>query len=122
MNNAKRIENAIEWIRRLGTTKMKQDTGQLGNRKQGFCCLGFGCYINKIDYRHEMGTNMDFQNIVGLRNVSGVPNKIDLELLTYLNDDLEFTFKEISIHLKKYPDAYFTPAVARGIQKNLRSK
>jgi len=84
MNNAKRIENAVEWIRCLGTTKMKQGIGMLGDRKNGFCCLGFGCYINSVDYYAPNESSVAFQDIVGLIDELGTPNDGGLQPLATL--------------------------------------
>ena len=121
MNNATRIENAIEWIRRLGTTKMKQGKGRLGNREIGFCPLGFGCFINGVPYDRDDMANSYFQNVVGLQNIYGCSN-MNLPDLVDLNDEQGYTFKSISGELNQHPAAYFIPAVAKGIQKHLRSK
>jgi hypothetical protein len=114
--------NAILWIEKLLTAKedgIKQCRGRLGNFKDGFCCLGYGCKISKIDYSHKGIDSESFKKKVGLLNVEGrtANDNIDFMLIR-LNDEKRWGFARIANRLKKYPHLYFTPKVAQAIKEH----
>lgn len=122
MNNKERTANAITWIERLLVTRFKQGRDELGNKESGFCCLGLGCYISKIDYNDWQGTNLQFQDHVGLEAEDGLyitPAKTPIygRGLAALNDAGQ-SFKAIAQDIIAEPHRYFKPKVASGIKQH----
>ena len=122
-----KINNAIKWITGLTHTKLQQADGRLGNNKEGFCSLGYGCSRLKIEFDENDGSNYDFAEAVGLRSDIGkfsdgntVENKDGLpyDSLIDLNDEAKFSFRKISTVLKKHADWIFEPEVAKGIKNH----
>lgn len=122
------VENAIKWIDGLKTTKVKQTTGNLGNSREGYCCLGYGCMKLKIDYESAEGDNEEFKNAIGLKKVDGhfksseqLNKKLDLWediniSLIDLNDDYNFSFRKISTVIKNHLDSLFIKDVANQLK------
>jgi len=122
MNTTETAQHAITWIDRLLVTRLKQRTRRLGNKKTGFCCLGLGCYINKIDYMSELGVNQEFTETVGLISNEGSYHKggarqLNGRTLIVLNDNGK-SFNQIAKAMKAEPEAYFTPEVAKLITEH----
>ena len=122
-----KIKNAITWITRLKNTRMKQVKGRLGNKQTGFCCLGLGCSIQRIDYDEEDGYSELFQESVGLLNQEGIFTNLTIRntasyanSLIDLNDDLNYSFRRISTVIKNNPHELFEPKVAKGIEQHFK--
>jgi hypothetical protein len=115
-------ENAILWIEKLLTAKadgVKQGRGNLGNFEDGFCCLGYGCEINKIDYADEDGSSHFFMKTVGLLDIQGSTAKYNRDFrLVDLNDRQRWGFTRIARRLQKYPHQYFITEVAKSIKEH----
>jgi hypothetical protein len=115
-----RSANAILWIEKLLTAKadgIKQGQGKLGNSEDGFCCLGYGCEISKIDYNHGYTCSYAFKEKVGLLSVEGRTANHNINfMLVELNDEQRWGFARIANRLKKYPHLYFIPKVAQSIK------
>jgi len=125
------IKNAIIWIDRLKTTKLKQGSRQLGDSKHGYCCLGYGCKILKVPFNPNHGTEPAFADKVGLDDDGGTftggglrlnnrrPTFVSsVESLMELNDDAGYSFRKISTFIKKNVDVLFIKEVAEGINKH----
>ena len=114
--------SAILWIEKLLTAKadgIKQGQGKLGNSEDGFCCLGYGCEISKIDYSHKDGDSLAFRKKVGILNAEGRTANHNINfMLVSLNDKKRWGFARIANRLKKYPHLYFTTKVAKSIKEH----
>ena len=117
-----KAQNAIIWIDQLAKTDLKQAKGELGEKNTGFCCLGLGCYLLKINYDPSDPANTEFQKSVGLSFESGklksskyfdIDSSIELESLTELNDEACFSFAQISEEIKKNLKQLFIPSVSK---------
>jgi len=109
-------KNAIKWINKLLKTRFKQGRGKLGNKKDGFCCLGLGCHILDIDYDLHDGCSVEFSESVGLLDKEGYPSyNDDLECLINLNDDCNSSFRDIGKILIENPFNYFNTKVAEEV-------
>ena len=122
---------AVLWINRLSTTRVKQGTGQLGDRSNGYCCLGYGCKILGIKFDSDDADSRDFMEKVGMRSMAGSfgnpmteidENNNDATSLIDLNDDHGFSFKRISTVIKSKIDEIFEKDVALEIYKMLKNK
>lgn len=139
MNTVKsQIEMALEWIEGLGLPEFTQATGVMGDRESGFCCLGLGSFLCGRTW--EEGTDLPpddefFAFEVGLSTTSGEYsedrdddlfdevsewlnsnyNVGSILSLYELNDGTDMGFKGIQAILKKFPEFYFEPKVAKGI-------
>jgi hypothetical protein len=115
------IKDAIIWIDGLATTKEKQGKGKLGNQEEGFCCIGFGCFILGIDYDSDDINSSTFAKSVGLRVCTGQLHGMryyNNSHLTDINDHTNAGFKRIAKFLKKYPESVFVEEVAEGIKEH----
>ena len=118
MEVKKQIENAIKWIDGLYSTDLKQGVYQMGNEEEGFCCLGYGCHILDIDFKSSDTDSDELKEAVGLKSKIG---RISGEFvgskssLVGLNDETNYTFKQISEVLMERANAIFIPEVAQGI-------
>ena len=113
-----KANNAIKWIDTLEKTRFKQSTRALGDKHSGFCCLGLGCYLMKIEYDPERSYNKEFQKTVGLSYKSGkLKNNESFDeyynQLDKLNDVLNLSFNEISKEIKKHLKDLFIPNVSK---------
>ncbi len=140
-------EYAILWLEKLMTAEeegIKQATGQLGSKRWGYCCLGYGCSVTRTKFRSIEGVSLSFALKVGLLGTEGaayVPKKSapKLEVIcgdlkasnwirkqnkacTSMNDTDGFSFKGISKRLQKYPHLYFIPEVAEQIKQHFGGK
>lgn len=68
MKTKDKVANAIKWIDGLLVTRYKQGEGQLGDKEQGFCCLGYGCHVLGVGYDPTSSFSGDFAEKVGLHN------------------------------------------------------
>ena len=118
MNNAQRIENAIKWIDKLRTTRMKQGKGRLGDSKSGYCCLGVGCKVIGIQYSSSSEDAPQLIEFAGLLDEMGETDHFKGYGLAHMNDDLGYSFNQIAKEIIANPEAYFTPAVAKGIRRH----
>ena len=129
--NKQKVNNAIKWIEGLTHTKLPQTDCRLGNRRDGFCCLGYGCSRLGILFYQDASTNADFAKAVGLKSDSGEFGggnyvKDDKDGWHYyslidLNDEARFSFRKISTVLKKHADWIFEPEVAKGIKNHFKN-
>ena len=118
MNNAQRIQNAIKWIDKLRTTRMKQGKHRLGDSKNGRCCLGVGCEALGVKYSPDSSDSEELKMSVGLLSKIGRTVDETESPLVVLNDVRGFSFKEIAQVLIANPELRFTPAVAKGIKRH----
>lgn len=128
-------KNAIRWFRSLQKTDVKKGTGKLGNRKDGFCCLGFGCMIFTIPYVQNDSHNVSFSDRVGLNDDKGgfyennnpVPwnyidyNKNDFLSLVNLNDNSDATLSEVGTFIEKHYENIFKKEVSKEITKLIKA-
>lgn len=126
--------NAIIWIDGLKTTKVKQGIGELGNSKNGYCCLGYGCKLLGINYEPTDGTDSDFSYRIGLSGEEGNfqngvihrlkrkhrPYLSQVGSLVELNDDINYSFRRISTFIKKNLEDLFEPSVAKLLIKHYK--
>jgi hypothetical protein len=126
-----KASKAVLWINRLSTTRVKQGTGQLGDRSNGYCCLGYGCKILGIEFDSHDADSRDFMEQVGMMSVAGNfdepmvgldENNNDATSLIDLNDDQGFSFRRISTVIKKKVDEIFEKDVALEIHEFLKNK
>ena len=126
-----KASKAVLWINRLATTRVKQGTGQLGDRSNGYCCLGYGCKILGIKFYSQDADNRGFMEQVGMMSLGGNfdnpmveldENNNDATSLIDLNDDHGFSFRRISTVIKKKVDEIFEQDVALEIYKILKNK
>jgi hypothetical protein len=115
-----KTKNAITWIDGLLETQEKQGYGMLGNSKGGFCCLGYGCYKLGIDYFDERESDQRLVELTGLHDmygtiISGYNNFVNL---VELNDEAEYSFKEIANIIKENLRDVFTEDVAVELEKH----
>ena len=68
MKTKDKVANAIKWIDGLLVTRYKQGQGKLGSKKEGFCCLGYGCHILDIYHSTLEEYSPDFSDKVGLKH------------------------------------------------------
>lgn len=120
-----RAKNAIRWIEGLQKTRSKQGKGQLGDSKDGRCCLGYGCHLLEIPYNPSDGASAGFRKAVGLCSNEGDPNKYrylgngdELRSCVHMNDRDKFSFRQISRILQEHANSYFVPKVAAAIKKH----
>lgn len=127
--------NAATWIKMLqlspkltinARAPLKQFQGALGSPKEGFCCLGFGCWLNNIKFLSSSSTNVPFMFLVGLRNEGGTcsmykdeSRPFHLKDLIALNDVHDWSFKAIGDNLRKYYRFYFIEEVTEWLDEIL---
>ena len=133
MNNAQRIQNAITWIDKLLTTRMKQGQQELGNSKTGTLLpwsrlQGTRCLISPRSQQFQGAGPCS----LGLHDSFGIfrdtkaefeDDKVGSEQrfgLTELNDEADFTFKQIAKRIIDRPHCYFRPGVAKGIRAHYK--
>lgn len=132
-----KAKNAIKWIDGLSKTKSKQGTGELGDSKIGYCCLGYGCKVLDLPYDPSAADSKLFKDSVGLVNVDGyfdsfkadssVTVKVKDEKhtcysLVDLNDDVNISFRRISTIIKKNLGNLFTLDVAEKLTQHYYNK
>ena len=89
MTTQDQIKNAIKWIDGLKNTKLPQGKFSLGNKEDGFCCLGYACEILSVPYNSFDTYSKELPDYVGLKNSTGSFQKLiigDAYSLTNLND------------------------------------
>lgn len=103
-----------EWIDNLMSDKWKQGKGRLcnedyndetGEYKKSYCCLGVLCELNGnsgIDMDNGFPIEADPGDGVPLEYLGLSPNV--QQFLANLNDDGEFTFKDIARIIKHHPE------------------
>ena len=113
-------KNAIKWIDKLSTTRMKQGRLRLGGSKIGYCCLGVGCKVLGIEYRPEGVHSEKLKSEVGLRCLRGGGLRYDGELsdLVALNDSRQLSFRKISTVIKNNLHELFIPEVAKELSQH----
>ena len=128
MNNKDRAERAINWIDSLSVTTERQGTKELGDPVRGFCCLGYGCYINKLDYQAAGMYSVPFQDLVGLIGRYGLPKSLAVGLgydkyTGGLADDNDHgaSFSEIATKLRTHPYRYLKAGVAKLVKDHYRT-
>lgn len=126
-----KINNAIKWITGLTYTKLPQAVDRLGNKKDGFCCLGYGCSRLKIKFDEKNSVSADFAKAVGLKFINGKfsdgnyikdKDRFYFDSLIDLNDEAKFSFRKISTVLKKHADWIFEPKIAKGIKNHFNKQ
>jgi len=100
--------NAIEWLDYLTITELKQARHDLGDKENGFCCIGVGCYMHDVD-TSVFDAYDKFNMLMGAEN--------DDCLVTYNDSDM-LSFKKISKKVIDCPGKIFTPQVAKKIRKH----
>lgn len=128
VNFEQQARNAIKWIDGLLKTRLKQGEGQLGNKEDGYCCLGYGCVKLEIPFIFDEGTSEIFQENVGLfadngniRNTFFFIDDLEYGSLVDLNDDAKLTFNQIAKEIKNNLDGLFVPKVASILKKHYES-
>lgn len=124
MTAQEKANNAIIWIDGLSKTRVKQGTGQLGDSKRGYCCLGYGCMKLKIPYYSTSEVEEGFRIKTGLLTSEGELKGIEyfensnaLDLIT-LNDDLKYSFNKISKEIKNNLENLFEKEVSEILIKH----
>jgi hypothetical protein len=113
-------ENAILWIEKLLTAEedgIKQGKKILGSQEEGFCCLGYGCFVTNTEYKPHMPLSDYFQGVVGLKDECGKPSDGQYSCVV-MNDGKSFTFPQIAEQLRDNASSYFTPSVSRSIKEH----
>ena len=113
--------NAINWIEAMQSGNYKQGKKRLGNHELGFCVWGLGCYISNIPYNPMMIWNSELHKHIGFIRMHSkmFPHVNDFYVsLIGLNDDGNWTFKQIANYLIKHADTNFIPNVALEIKKH----
>ena len=138
-NEATVSENAIAWLEALVSGKYKQGRYKLGNKKEGFCCWGLGCYIVEKSYCPQHSWDDNLKGLIGFKTNGNLttPMKIskknldkikNITVLTaisdgatslaVINDELKIPFKTIGNHLIQNANTEFIPEVAENIIKH----
>lgn len=123
VNLKAQCEYALLWIETLATTDHKQLKGSLESVDEGFCCLGLGAHTCNVAFDpDDAGAPALFVERVGLRHTLGFATpesgvtyasiEWDTLSLIALNDEKEYSFKQIAAALKKNPQRYFEEEVA----------
>jgi hypothetical protein len=124
-----RASKAIIWIDKLAKTRVKQGKEQLGDSKLGYCCLGYGCKVLKIDYCFNAGLSKSLMLDIGLIDEAGAFEARAITIkgcimrvnsLTDLNDSAELSFRRISTFIKKNLGELFIPSVALILMKHYK--
>lgn len=114
------------WLDALNFRKYRQTRGELQN-SDGYCCLGVACRVLVPDYEVDVDTYL----LGGIPNIAhGAPTWLEFinedflyktgKKLTTLNDQSEFTFKEIAEVLKLvYLDGYSVDLSELGDERDL---
>ena len=122
-----KIANAIKWIDALKSGEYKRGKSRLGNKEDGYCCLGVGCLITSTKFNNSDESSSTFQKVVGLTDECGRINSKGVLLptpnyfpytaffLTELNDQTELTFPQIADIIVNHTDTLFEPDVAKGV-------
>lgn len=123
----KELKNIIKWVDALESGKYKQGKNKLGDHKSGFCCLGVGCKVLKIDYDPRGSLSESFAYSVGLLKHDGYFSQNSLPYyrntffgktaLTTINDDTKAGFKRIAKLIKNHPDWLFEEEVAKAVKE-----
>ncbi len=135
-----KVDNAIMWIDSLAKTKVKQGQSQLGNSKEGYCCLGWACKKLKVNYNYQEEFNKEVIDLMGLKTKEGcfirdkdsksyedLGNNIELNGTYYgsiadINDtDGRYNFKDISNIIKDNLSLLFEPMVAHKLIEHYKT-
>jgi hypothetical protein len=115
-------ENAILWIEKLLTAKkdgIKQGKRKLGDKKSGYCCLGYGCAVTSTGFSSSKFDSKGLKKNTGLLYVDGLTKSKNYSfMLVTLNDEKSWNFSQIAKRLQKYPHQYFIPKVAQSIKEH----
>lgn len=116
-------ENAIRWIKALLSGRYKQGTKELGD-KNGYCCWGLGCQLMKIPFDKDDVWSDTLYTYIGFKNKDGAVTpelkntpEYTRTTLDRLNDNEDFTFKEIASFLITNATKNFVPGVAKEIRR-----
>ena len=113
-------EGAVRWIKGLLNTKELQTTNQLGNKIEGYCCLGYGCVIEGIRHYNETNTGST-EEYKSFRDAVGLTNQGESSCIDY-NDFSNYSFEQIADRLIKSPSSHFkNKSIADAIRKEFRS-
>ncbi len=115
LTNLEKAANAIAWIEVLinHSDGVPQGKNKLGDMKNGFCCLGLGCFSLEIPYSENDASSYELKTSVGLAH--GIGEAVfgsKLDALYELNDSFNKTFPEIGTIMRDNAAAYFEPRVA----------
>lgn len=122
------IKNAIQWIDSLPSYKQAPmgEREMLGDKENGFCCLGAGCFELDIDYEPSDGLDDCFVEHVGLIEEAGKfcdgSAFYGVNCLASLNDKTTAGFKRIAKLMKSHPEWMFKSEVAKGIKSHYEVK
>ena len=127
LTHQEQATNAINWIEKLFTAVedgIKQRKKSLGDLKDGFCCLGYACYLSEIDYIVSAASSQELTGVVGLHDSLGRNKNYPpyLSALFQLNDTENYTFPQIAQALKDNAEAYFIPEVAELINEHFNKR
>lgn len=118
------ITNAIKWLEALKSGKYKQGISRLGDKEQGFCCWGLGCYIVGVEYdpydtwEFTLGEKIGFLNHIGAIKPHYLSDTGRFYSLAPMNDELKLSFDKIADYLIEHAKTNFIPEVAEAIQKH----
>ena len=127
LTNKAKAANAILWIDSLAKTKVKQCICELGNSENGYCCLGWALKKLRLPYDPSESYDEGVVSHMGLLTQDGgfievpeIPN-IECNSLAELNDDYDFSFKQISNAIKGNLNILFEPKVASKLIRHYKS-
>lgn len=117
------VANAITWIEALNSEKYLQGKNRMGDAELGFCCWGLGCHVVEIPFKYSDGWNQVFAQHIGFLEESGVVHSEILDpkscvSLADLNDNRDWTFKQIGDFLTKNAHFNFKSEVAEAIKQH----
>lgn len=133
MTTQKKVRNAIKWIDGLKKTRFKKGIKKLGDKVDGFCCLGYGCHVLKVPYDPNVGVSEEFQKAVGLKGSSGgfqvngcgislkiVDDGVEDHFYTLasINDNTSYKLKDMADVILKRIDLLFIEDVAIELKKH----
>lgn len=126
MKTQEKINNAIIWIDGLKGTTLKQGKHQLGDKEEGFCCLGYACHKLEVPFNFDDPYAIPLKDTIGLKGFNGVIeggviiDGFNRKTLAEVNDETDYSFRRISTLIKKRLDDIFIPSVARGLKKHYK--
>jgi len=130
-----KANKAVSWVQELEYGSHKQGKGVLGDKDDGFCCLGLACETLNIPYRADASWPIKgiLEESLGLLDAQGgwpVQGELVLDYLaeqeidlgnSYISlgelNDEGMTFEQIAVMLKAIPEMYFESSVAILIKK-----
>ena len=113
-------ENQEKWVEALRSGDYEQTQGCLQDSK-GYCCLGVACVVYEKETGWKLPRNTDgfysgihlglsFSKVrrwLGLNGNEAPVNDPDIECLTGLNDEKEYTFEQIAEVIESEPEGLF---------------